>query len=67
MFSVFAHTANHPPSEEPASSSQCIPEEDQSTTREDNPEAPNAFDEFITQNNPCKFCYLLATKELSIY
>ncbi|QCE01186.1 hypothetical protein DEO72_LG7g2480 [Vigna unguiculata] len=45
--------ANHPPSEEPASSSQCIPEEDQSTTREDNPEAPNAFDEFITQNNPC--------------
>ncbi|WVY89357.1 hypothetical protein V8G54_034871 [Vigna mungo] len=43
--------ANHPPSEEPASSSQCIPE-DQSTTSEDNPEAPNAFDEFITQNNP---------------
>lgn len=53
MFSVFSHTANHPPSEEPASSSQCIPE-DQSTTSEDNPEAPNAFDEFITQNNPCK-------------
>jgi len=54
MFSVFAHTADHPPSEEPASSSQSIPE-DQSTTSEDDTEAPNAFDDFIAQNNVCKF------------
>ncbi|CAJ1970847.1 unnamed protein product [Sphenostylis stenocarpa] len=44
--------ANHPPSEEPACSSQCIPE-DHSSTSEDETEAPNAFDEFIAQNNLC--------------
>ncbi|RDX98205.1 Myosin-binding protein 3, partial [Mucuna pruriens] len=42
--------ANHPPSEESSSSSQCIPE-DQSSSSEDDTEAPNAFDEFIAQNN----------------
>ncbi|KAL2317254.1 hypothetical protein Fmac_031130 [Flemingia macrophylla] len=44
--------ANHPPSEEPAFTSQSIPE-DQSSTGEDDTEAPNAFDEFMTQNNLC--------------
>ncbi|TKY45707.1 Myosin-binding protein 3 [Spatholobus suberectus] len=43
---------NHPPSEEPASSSQHIPE-DQSSTSEDDTEAPSAFDEFIALNNLC--------------
>ncbi|XP_068487520.1 myosin-binding protein 3-like isoform X3 [Phaseolus vulgaris] len=49
---VFALTDDHPPSEEPASSSQSVPE-DQSTTSEDDTEAPNAFDDFIAQNNVC--------------
>ncbi|KAL2665211.1 hypothetical protein AAZV13_02G207500 [Glycine max] len=40
---------NHSPSEEPACLSNI--QEDQSSTSEDDTEAPNAFDEFITQNN----------------
>ncbi|CAI8586030.1 unnamed protein product [Vicia faba] len=39
-----------PPSEEPICSNQCIPE-DQSSTSEDDTEVPNAFDDFIAQNN----------------
>ncbi|CAL5189866.1 unnamed protein product [Lathyrus oleraceus] len=39
-----------PPSEEPTCSNQCIPE-DQSSTSEDDTEVPNAFDDFIAQNN----------------
>lgn len=44
--------ANLPPSDEPTLSSQCIPE-DQSSTSEDDTEVNNAFDEFIAQNNLC--------------
>ncbi|XP_061349357.1 myosin-binding protein 3-like [Gastrolobium bilobum] len=40
------------PSKEPASSCQCI-SEDQSSASEDDTEVPNAFDEFIAQNNLC--------------
>ncbi|KAK7300696.1 hypothetical protein RJT34_11544 [Clitoria ternatea] len=38
--------------QDPACSGQCMPE-DQSSTSEDDTEAPNAFDEFIAQNNLC--------------
>lgn len=54
MTSTFAYTANLPPSDEPTLSSQCIPE-DQSSTSEDDTEVNNAFDEFIAQNNLCEF------------
>lgn len=54
MTSTFADTTNLPPAGEPTCSSQCIPE-DQSSTSDDDTEVPNAFDEFIAQNNICKF------------
>lgn len=57
MTSTLAHTANlFPiPSEEPTCSSQCMQEDQSSTTSEDDTEVPNAFDEFIAKNNLCKF------------
>ncbi|CAL0307655.1 unnamed protein product [Lupinus luteus] len=44
--------ANLPPSEDMASSCQCIAE-DQSSTSEDDTEDPGAFDKFIAHNNLC--------------
>ncbi|KAE9615065.1 hypothetical protein Lal_00048252 [Lupinus albus] len=44
--------ANLPPSEDLASSCQCIAE-DQSSTSEDDTEDPGAFDKFIAHNNLC--------------
>ena len=49
MTSTFSHTANLPPSEEPACSCQCI-SEDESSSSDDDAEVQNAFDEFIAQN-----------------
>ena len=56
MTSTIADTANLPPSEEPACSCQCIAEDQSSETEsEDDTGVANAFDEFIAQNNLCKF------------
>jgi len=51
MTSTFSHTANLPPSEEPACSCQCISEDESSSSSDDDAEVQNAFDEFISQNH----------------